>query len=124
VDLLQIRSDTSLFRLRTAQDVIDRVKFHNTGPSQVAGVIAMSIDGVGYQHAKYKKVVVFFNVDKEARDITIGELRNDIFGVHKVQRNSNNDALAKTATYNRATGTFRIPPRTTVVFVSTAPVPF
>ncbi len=123
VDLLQIRSDTSLFRLRTAQDVIDRVKFHNTGPGQVAGVIAMSIDGIGYQHAKYKKVVVFFNVDKQARDITVSELRNDIFSVHKVQRNSENDALAKTATYNRATGTFRIPARTTVVFVSTAPTP-
>lgn len=123
IDLLKIRSDTSLFRLRTAQDVIDRVRFHNTGPGQVAGVIAMTIDGIGYQHAKYKKVAVFFNVDKQARDITIGELRNDIFGVHKVQRNSDNDALAKTATYNRATGTFRIPPRTTVVFVSTAPTP-
>jgi len=123
VDLLQIRSDTSLFRLRTAQDVIDRVKFHNTGPGQVPGVIAMSIDGIGYQHAKYKKVAVFFNVDKVAREVTIGELRNDMFGVHKVQRNSDNDPLARTATYNRATGTFRIPPRTTVVFVSTLPTP-
>ncbi|UUZ57329.1 DUF3372 domain-containing protein [Massilia sp. H-1] len=36
IDLLKIRSDTSLFRLRTAQDVIDRVRFHNTGPEQVA----------------------------------------------------------------------------------------
>ncbi|WP_229448008.1 alpha-1,6-glucosidase domain-containing protein [Massilia sp. CF038] len=123
VDLLQIRSDTSLFRLRSAADVNQRVKFHNTGPQQVAGVIAMTIDGVGYQHAKYKQLAVFFNVDKEARDITIPELRNQIFAVHKVQRNSSSDALAKTATYNRASGTFRIPPRTTVVFVSTLPVP-
>jgi pullulanase len=65
-------------------------------------------------------VAVFFNVDKEARDITIAELRGQIFGVHKVQRSSDNDLLAKTATFNRTTGTFRIPPRTTVVFVSAA----
>ena len=123
IDLLQIRSDTSLFRLRTAADVNQRVKFHNTGPQQVAGVIAMTIDGTGYQHAKYKSVAVFFNVDKQARDITIPELRNQLFAVHKVQRNSTSDTLAKTATYNRANGSFRIPPRTTVVFISTASVP-
>ena len=123
VDLLQIRSDTSLFRLRTAQDVMQRVKFHNTGPQQVAGVIAMTIDGSGYKHAKYKTVATFINVDKVARDVTVGELRSRILSIHKVQRNSNNDALAKTATYNRATGTFRIPPRTTVVFVETASMP-
>jgi pullulanase len=123
IDLLKIRSDTSLFRLRTAQDVIDRVKFHNTGPQQVAGVIAMTIDGSGYQHAKYKTVATFINVDKVARDVTVTDLRNRILSIHKVQRNSNNDQLAKTATYNRNSGTFRIPPRTTVVFVETANVP-
>lgn len=123
IDLLKIRSDTALFRLRTAQDVIDRVKFHNTGPQQVAGVIAMTIDGSGYKHAKYKTVATFINVDKVARDVTVTDLRNRILSIHKVQRNSNNDQLAKTATYNRNSGTFRIPPRTTVVFVETANVP-
>jgi len=123
IDLLKIRSDTSLFRLRTAQDVIDRVKFHNTGPAQVPGVIAMTIDGTGYPHAKYKTVAVLINVDKQARDVTVGDLRNQLFFLHKVQRGSDNDALAKTSTYNRATGTFTIPPRTTVVYVSSAIVP-
>ena len=33
----------------------------------------MSIDGIGYQHAKYKKVVVFFNVDKQAREIAVSD---------------------------------------------------
>jgi hypothetical protein len=36
-DLLAIRQDSSLFRLRTAKDVSERLRFHNTGPAQVAG---------------------------------------------------------------------------------------
>jgi pullulanase len=122
LDLLAIRADSSLFRLRSAQDVIERVKFHNTGPQQVPGLIAMSIDGKGYQHAKYSRVTVFFNVDKKALDITIPELKARMLSLHQVQRQSTSDELAKTATYNRASGAFRIPPRSTVVFVETTPV--
>lgn len=120
IDLLEIRKDTSLFRLRTAQDVIERVKFHNTGPQQVAGLIAMSINGHRYADAKYKSVTVFFNVDKAAKDMTIAEMQGRRLSVHKVQRKSTSDALAKTASFDPATGTFRIPPRTTVVFAENA----
>ena len=117
IDLLEIRNDTPLFRLRSAQDVTERVRFHNTGPQQVAGVIAMSIDGQRYPGAKYKGVTTFFNVDKVAKDITIAEMKGRKLSVHKVHRKSSSDVLARTAGFDAATGTFRIPPRTTVVFV-------
>jgi pullulanase len=123
MDLLALRADSSLFRLRSAQDVSARLRFHNVGPQQVAGVIAMSIDGRGYQHAKYLKVAVFFNVDKVARELTVAELKGRMLAVHQIHRNSTSDLLAKTATYQRASGTFRIPPRTTVVFVEHALTP-
>ncbi len=116
-DLLEIRSDTSLFRLRTAQDVQQRVKFHNTGPQQVAGVIAMTIDGRNYQHAKYSRLAVFFNVDKVARDVTVAELKGRKLAIHKTLIKSSADSLARSASVDQASGTFRIPPRTTVVFV-------
>lgn len=116
-DLLEIRKDTSLFRLRTAQDVIERVKFYNVGPAQVAGVIAMHIDGVGYQRAKYKSVTVLINVDKVARTVTIPELKWRKFDLHKVQLKSRGDQLTKTAHYNGSGGVFSIPARTTAVFV-------
>ncbi|MBZ2207387.1 alpha-1,6-glucosidase domain-containing protein [Massilia soli] len=117
IDMLEIRNDTPLFRLRTAQDVMERVRFHNTGPQQVAGVIAMSIDGQRYPGAKYKGVTAFFNVDKVARDVTIAEMKGRKLSVHKTHRKSSSDALARTAGFDAASGTFRIPPRTTVVFV-------
>jgi pullulanase len=119
-DLLEIRADTSLFRLRTGRAVGERVTFHNTGPQQVAGVIAMTIDGRNYQHAKYKQVAVLFNVDKVARDITVDELKGRMLSIHKTQLKSTSDLIAKTATFNPASGSFHIPPRTTVVFVEHA----
>ena len=117
IDMLEIRKDSSLFRLRTAQEVIDRVKFYNVGPGQVAGVIAMNIDGKNYQHAKYKSVTVLVNVDKVARQVTIPELKWRKFDVHKVQRKSTSDLVAKNGHYNGSGGTFSVPPRSTVVFV-------
>jgi pullulanase len=122
-DMLAIRQDTSLFRLRTAKDVSERLRFHNTGPNQAPGVIAMSIDGQHpqrYDGAKYKSVVALFNVDKVAKTVLLPELRGRKLKVHKVQLKSAADTLARTAQYDAATGSFTIPPRTTVVFVENA----
>ena len=44
-ELLAIRKSSPLFRLRSQAQVDQRVKFFNTGPFQIPGVIAMQIDG-------------------------------------------------------------------------------
>lgn len=62
-------------------------------------------------------MVALFNVDKVAKTIAVPELAGRRLKVHKVQRKSDSDALARTALYNSANGGFTIPPRTTVVFV-------
>ena len=118
-ELLQIRQDSSLFRLRTGQDVIDRLKFHNVGPSQVPGLVAMSIDGTGYAGARYKAVVVLFNVDKVAKTIAISELKGRKLQLHRIQKNGS-DEVVKASSYDNASGTFSIPARTTAVFVQNA----
>jgi len=118
-DLLAIRMDTSLFRLRTAKDVMERLTFHNTGPDQEPGLIVMRIDGEEphrYPDAKYRSVVVLFNVDKEAKTIAIPELKGLRLKLHKVQRGSS-DPVVKTSSYGAAGGSFTIPARTTAVFV-------
>ncbi|MES2898316.1 MAG: alpha-1,6-glucosidase domain-containing protein [Pseudomonadota bacterium] len=117
LDLLEIRKDSSLFRLRSGQDVSERLRFFNVGPQQVPGVIAMHIDGRGYPMAGYKGVATFINVDKVARAVTIPELKEHAFKTHKVHRKSTSDVLAKSATYNKFNGAFTIPARTTAVFV-------
>jgi pullulanase/glycogen debranching enzyme len=121
-DLLAIRKDSSLFRLRSAQDVIERLKFHNTGPDQVPGVIVMSIDGNGpghYQGAQYKGVVVVFNVDKAAKTIAVPELKGRKLMLHRIQRNGS-DEVVKASAFEPGSGSFSIPARTTAVFVQDA----
>jgi pullulanase len=121
-ELLQIRQDSTLFRLRTAQDVIDRLKFYNVGPNQVPGLIAMGIDGANpgkYAGAQYKAVVVLFNVDKVAKSVAIPALQGRKLQLHRVQRNGS-DEVVKSSTFDGASGTFSIPPRTTAVFVQNA----
>jgi pullulanase-type alpha-1,6-glucosidase len=118
-DFLAIRADSTLFRLRTAQDVIDRLKFYNVGPNQVPGLVAMSIDGTQYQGAKYKAVVVVFNVDKAARSIAIPELKGRKLQLHRAQRNGSDDVV-KASAFDPAGGTFAIPARTAAVFVQNA----
>jgi pullulanase len=119
-ELLAIRQDSTLFRLRSASDVSERLRFHNVGPEQVPGLIVMSIDGQHprrYAGAKYQSVVVLFNVDKVASSVTVAELKGRRMKVHSIQRRSGSDRLARTAAYDSATGSFSVPPRTTVVFV-------
>ncbi len=118
-DLLRIRSDSSLFRLRSAQDVQERLRFYNTGPGQVPGLVVMHIDAEkprSYPDARYRSVAVLFNVDKQARTIAVPELKGRRFKLHQVQVASN-DPVVKTSSYVDADGSFTIPARTAAVFV-------
>ncbi|XOV78630.1 MAG: pullulanase-type alpha-1,6-glucosidase [Aestuariibacter sp.] len=72
---LAIRYSSPLFRLDSADDVIQRVGFHNTGPGQTPGVIAMSIsDGIcaGTDlDSNYDGVLVLFNADDQSVTINV-----------------------------------------------------
>jgi pullulanase len=113
-DLLAIRASSSLFRLRSAADIEQRLRFHNTGPAQVPTVIAGHLDGNGYLGAAFKDVSYFINVDKVSHSLTIDAEKAKRYRLHPAHRA---DPRAGTATYNSATGMFTIPPRTAVVFV-------
>ncbi len=121
-ELLAIRKDSALFRLRSAQDVNERLAFHNTGPDQVPGIVAMSISGnqpTAYPGAQYKKIVVVFNVDKSAKSVAIPELKNLKLQLHRIQK-TGSDAVVKASAYDAAAGSFTIPARTAAVFVQNA----
>lgn len=73
---LNVRYSSPLFRLETAEEINRRVKFHNTGPDQVPGIIAMSIsDGTcagDMLDENLDGVLVLFNSDLRAQQIFIG----------------------------------------------------
>uniref|UniRef100_A0A0D9W274 Glycosyl hydrolase family 13 catalytic domain-containing protein n=1 Tax=Leersia perrieri TaxID=77586 RepID=A0A0D9W274_9ORYZ len=123
VNILKIRYSSPLFRLSTASDIEQRVRFHNTGPSLVPGVIVMSIkdaqnerSGMALLDKNFSYVVTVFNVCPHEVSIEIHDLASLGLELHPVQVNSS-DALVKQSTYQVSTGRFTVPRRTTAVFV-------
>jgi len=61
-EILRIRKSSRPFRLPSESEVISRVKFLNTGPSQIPGMIVMALsDPDGSFDRLHEKIVVFFN---------------------------------------------------------------
>lgn len=114
-EFLTIRSTSPLFRLTTAQDIIDRVGFHNIGSRQIPGVVVMSInDGMGLTDidSQFDAVVVFINGTNTEVSHAVNTATG--FSLHSIQANGV-DATVKTASF--AQGTFTVPALTMAVFV-------
>jgi pullulanase-type alpha-1,6-glucosidase len=121
-EMLAIRDSSDLFRLTTADEVESRVGFHNTGPSQLPGLIVMSIsDTVGDDlDDEADAMWSLINSNDEAQTFAVGSLIGADVVLHPVQANSV-DPIVRTAAFDDATGTFTVPARTTAVFVQLEP---
>ncbi|MBD8529765.1 MULTISPECIES: alpha-1,6-glucosidase domain-containing protein [unclassified Massilia] len=117
-DLLAIRGSSTLFRLRTADEVAQRLRFFNVGPQQEPTVIAAHLDGRGYAGAGFNGIRYFINVDKVGHVVTDDASRGKRLRLHPVHAAAAaGDTRAAQARFDAATGGFSIPPRTAVVFV-------
>ncbi|WLD58619.1 pullulanase-type alpha-1,6-glucosidase [Salinispirillum sp. LH 10-3-1] len=117
LDLMRIRASSKLFRLSSAADVRDRVRFHNTGSNQIQGLIVKSInDGLGLTDIDpdHDAVVVLFNASGSAQSYSVAEAVGQGFTLHPAHRTS---STAFNAGFDSANGTFTVPARTTAVFV-------
>ena len=117
-EMLEIRSGSPLFRLQTAEEVLARVQFHNTGADQVPGMIVMSIDDRSGDDldANYDYVLVFFNATDEEQTFVLGDDVPVGLTLHPVQATSA-DAVVREAAYNTEDHSLTIPARTTAVFI-------
>jgi len=119
-EMLRIRKSSPLFRLRTAEDVMARVRFLNTGPKQIPGLIVMSItdqlDGVKPIDPVNRRVAVLINATKEPVTFSHTGFKGAALQLHPVQATSR-DEVVKQATYDEQKVIFTIPARTTSVFV-------
>jgi pullulanase len=113
-DLLGIRASTTLFRMRTAADISQRLRFFNAGSKQEPTVVAAHIDGRGYAGARFDGVTYLINVDKVAHTVTDALARGKKMRVHPGHVA---DKRARDAKFDSATGEFTVPARTAVVFV-------
>jgi pullulanase/glycogen debranching enzyme len=116
-DLLKIRNSTSLLRLRTAQDIRDRLRFHNLGSSQVPTVLVGHVSGSGYAGANFQELVYFINVGPTAQTLTVDALKAKAFELHPAHATGADRRPATAAAYDGSTGAFAVPARTVAVFV-------
>ncbi|MCO5186535.1 MAG: pullulanase-type alpha-1,6-glucosidase [Anaerolineae bacterium] len=117
-ELLAIRYSTPLFHLETAQEVMDKVAFHNTGPDQIPGLLVMTITdrGPGSLDSNVNELVILINATPEEQTFSADYFNYRIYHLHPVNRNSV-DPVVRTASFDRDSGTFTIPARTAAVFV-------
>jgi pullulanase-type alpha-1,6-glucosidase len=128
-ELLSIRSSSPLFRLTTAQDIKDRVGFHNLGTRQQAGLIAMSLDDgitpdsdlmLDDLDANYDAMMVVINSGYEEKSIEV--LTAAGFELHPMLANSidptvRGASFADTSADDVTQGTFTVPALSIAVFV-------
>ncbi|MFK3739994.1 alpha-1,6-glucosidase domain-containing protein [Massilia sp. TN1-12] len=117
-DLLAVRASSTLFRLPSAAEIERRLRFFNTGTQQVPTVVAAYIDGRGHDGAGFAGVSYFINVDKVGHAVVDPQAVGKRMKLHPVfMKDGVADKRATQATFDGATGTYEIPPRTAVVFV-------
>ena len=130
-EFLSIAQGSALFSLASAEEVIDRVGFHNVGRGSQSNLIAMSIDdGAGAVtntedtpradlDPAVDAIVVVFNGANEERSIRIRTAQD--FALHPALRESS-DETVRAASFAAPSGaddggTFTVPALTTAVFV-------
>ncbi|MDP2368566.1 alpha-1,6-glucosidase domain-containing protein [Rhodoferax sp.] len=118
-DLLKIRASSTLFRLRSAQDIAQRLTFHNTGPTQNPVLLAAHLDGRGYAGAKFAELLYLVNVDKVPHQLLIAPEQGKRYVLHPVHLAPGvaDKRVAAQARYEPSTGGFTVPARTALVFV-------
>lgn len=118
-EFLSIRAASPLFRLVTAQDVIDRLGFHNIGKNQTQGLIVMSIDdgaGLTDLDPMLDALVVVINGTPQEQSHTVRTAAG--FDLHPIQQASA-DTRVRAASFSQGAdeGTFTVPAQTMAVFV-------
>ncbi|RKH60683.1 pullulanase-type alpha-1,6-glucosidase [Corallococcus llansteffanensis] len=115
-EMLTVRKSSRLFRLRTGDEVKEHVRFQNTGPDQLPGLIVMAMQDHG-TNAEGARAVVLFNGTDDAQTFKAAGYESVKLKLHPVLKAST-DPVVRQSSYDRNTGSFTVPARTTAVFVT------
>ncbi len=115
--MLAIRRSSPLFRLRTGEEVRERLRFYNTGPSQIPGLIVMTVaDAEGSIDRRFEQVVVAINAVDETRAVPLPIDPCPVLELHPLQVASQ-DAVVRTSAFDPSDCELTVPARTAAVFV-------
>jgi pullulanase/glycogen debranching enzyme len=115
-EMMVIRKTGKLFRLRTADEIKNAVSFYNVGPDQIPGLIVERIRNTERSCTYASQAVVLVNATPQAQTFGDPEFSHKPLTLHPVQASSR-DPVVRTARFQRHTGTFTVPARTTAVFI-------
>ncbi|MFB9994373.1 pullulanase-type alpha-1,6-glucosidase [Deinococcus oregonensis] len=113
-EMLRVRYSSPLFRMDTAAQVQQGLKFLNTGPNQTPGVIVMRLTGAVNTANPYRNVVVVFNGSGQTVNFSDPTLAGLNLSLHPVLAAST-DSVVKTSKV--AGSSLSVPGLTTAVFV-------
>ncbi|HEX4911722.1 MAG TPA: alpha-1,6-glucosidase domain-containing protein [Permianibacter sp.] len=123
-DLLRIRASSTLFRLRSAADIQQRLQFLNTGRNQIGTVIVGKLtgsnqNGPAYPGANFRAVLYAINVDTREHTLRLPSEQGQNWQLHPVHlADGAADQRPKTASrFVAATGELTVPARTALVYV-------
>lgn len=111
LNLLAIRRSSKLFRLETANDILEKVKFLN---QDTPGLIIMQLNDHGSVDLdpEREEILVFFNATKEPQWIQDPHFLGVPYRLYPFQE----DIDLTQAKFYSETGTFLIPSRSTVIY--------
>ena len=120
LDLLRIRAGTPLLRLADAAGVRARLHFAPAGPDADGRVVGAWLEGEGIGDGA--DLAWFINAGVEPVDVAVPALAGRPFALHPVLASDRaaDDRPRREARYDAATGTFRVPARTAVVYLAPA----
>jgi pullulanase-type alpha-1,6-glucosidase len=116
LEMLVIRKTSKLFRLRTADEIKKAVSFYNVGPNQIPGLIVERIANTDKFCLGASQAVVLVNATPQAQTFADPAFKQKPLLLHPVQALSQ-DPVVRNSKFQRSTGTFTVPARTTAVFV-------
>jgi len=119
LDLLRIRASSSLFRLKTAEELQRRLRWHNTGPQQRPTLMAAELDGRGLEGAGFQRLIYFVNAGLGSEQLQLDAARGLPYVLHPVHlaAAAADRRPVEAAAFDSVQGRFSIPPRSALVFV-------
>ena len=102
--------------MATLGEIQQNLKFLNTGPNQVPGLIVMKLDANGGNYGPYKHILVVFNGTNGQVNFSDPSLQGLALSLHPFQRSAA-DPIVRQSTFNSKQGMATVPALTTAVFV-------
>jgi pullulanase len=121
IDLLRIRASSILFRLPSAAEVQQRLRFPAMQGDAGAAIVG-HLDGQGLQGAGFSELLYALNPEPRAITITLPTLRGRVLGLHPVHLapGAADPRPRQAARWHAQRGELRLPPRTALVYVAPA----